>query len=74
MVVGTAHVHCDTLESFSFPGELSQEGEDFFSTLPLHGMKDSSCSKILDHCHVLPLPDAELVNSDVADLVEGDFR
>lgn len=65
VVVGTAHVHGDTLESFSFPGELLQEREDVFFALSLYGMKDSSCSKVRDHCHVLvPLPYAELVNSD----------
>jgi hypothetical protein len=45
LVVGTAHVHGDTLESFSFSGELLQEGEDVFFAFSLCGMKDSSCSR-----------------------------
>ena len=72
-VVGTAHVHGHGFKPLAFSGKLFEERGDVFLAFPLYRMKDSSALQIGDDRHVLvALPDAELINAEVADFVQRD--
>jgi hypothetical protein len=71
-VVGTAHVHGHRFKPPALSGELFQERGDVCLAFAFYRMKDSSALQIGNDRHVLmAFPDAELVNADVADFVEG---
>jgi len=72
-VVGMAHVHGDPLEPFSLCGQSFQKRHDAFLAFSFYRLEDSACFQIHKDRHIMvPPSDAEFVDTDIGDLVEGD--